>query len=168
MKHYLSFGGGVNSTALMLLLQDQGVDFESVFIDHETDYPETYEYVDYLRERGYKITSIKPDVSWKGHFSSVYDYFYHHKSIPLIVYRICTDKFKVQTFNKYAEKPCIVYVGYDYDELKRAEKQVGRARKGMEYRYPLIDAKLTRQGCKNYIESHGLRVPPKSGCFISP
>jgi len=168
VKEYLSFGGGVNSVALMLLLLDQGREFESVFINHETDYPETYDYADYLRTQGYDITELKPDVSWKGHFSSVYDYFYFHKSIPLLVYRICTDKFKVRTFNKYIEKPCIAYIGYDYGEGKRIKKQKGRSRKGVEYQYPLYDHGLTRQGCVEYIQSHGLEVPPKSGCYICP
>lgn len=45
MKQYLSYGGGVNSTALLLHFIDHGVDFEAVFANHETDLPETYEYV---------------------------------------------------------------------------------------------------------------------------
>ena len=49
MKEYLSFGGGVNSTALMLLLLDEGIEFESVFVNHGGDYPETYEYVTCVR-----------------------------------------------------------------------------------------------------------------------
>jgi len=51
MKKYLSHGMGVNSTALMLLLEDEGIEFESVFIDHGGDYPETYEYVNYQKKR---------------------------------------------------------------------------------------------------------------------
>jgi 3'-phosphoadenosine 5'-phosphosulfate sulfotransferase (PAPS reductase)/FAD synthetase len=59
--NYLSFGAGVNSTALMLYLLDRGVDFEAVFVNHGTDYPETYEYVQYLKDNGYRITVIKPN-----------------------------------------------------------------------------------------------------------
>lgn len=44
MKKYLSFGGGVNSVAMMLMLLDQKDDFEAIFVDHGTDWPETYEY----------------------------------------------------------------------------------------------------------------------------
>jgi len=40
MKNYLSHGMGVNSTALMLLLADEGIEFESVFVYHGGDYPE--------------------------------------------------------------------------------------------------------------------------------
>lgn len=32
MKNYLSFGGGVNSVAMMLLLLDEGVEFEAVYV----------------------------------------------------------------------------------------------------------------------------------------
>ena len=53
MKQYLSFGGGINSTALLLLLTDRGEEFETIFVNHDGDYPETYEYVDYLREHGF-------------------------------------------------------------------------------------------------------------------
>ena len=31
MKHYLSFGGGVNSVALYLLMKKLNMDFEAVF-----------------------------------------------------------------------------------------------------------------------------------------
>lgn len=37
MKNYLSFGGGVNSTALYLLMQEMEIDFEAVYIDHGAD-----------------------------------------------------------------------------------------------------------------------------------
>ena len=50
-RRYLSFGGGVNSTALMLWLLDQGIDFEAVYADHGCDWPETRAYVAMLTER---------------------------------------------------------------------------------------------------------------------
>jgi len=169
MNEYLSFGAGVNSVALMLLLQDQGREFESVFVNHGGDHPDTYNHVKYLREQGYEITEVIPNVSWKGHWDKIYDYFYYHKSIPFIAYRICTDKFKIKPFNKYIEKPAIVYIGYDYGEGNRVRKQRKRkGRKGISYEYPLYDNQLTRNGCIDYIKSHNLDVPPKSGCFFCP
>jgi hypothetical protein len=52
VKQYLSFGGGVNSTALLLLLTDQGLEFETVFVNPRgviemPDLPEPQEGVDY-------------------------------------------------------------------------------------------------------------------------
>jgi len=170
IKKYLSFGAGVNSTALMLLLVDRGAKFETVFVDHGTDHPETYEYVELLRRRGYDITVIKPDVVAKGdlRFDNIYDYFYHYKSIPLIQYRICTDKFKVKPFNQYIEKPCIVYIGYDRGEYKRVARQKDRNKRGIEYKYPLWREGLYRNDCKDLIRDHGLPVPRKSGCYLCP
>jgi len=169
LKEYLSHGMGVNSTALMLLLLDEGREFETVFVDHGGDYPETYDYADYLVEQGYEITTLKPSVSWKGKWDNIYDYFYFHKSIPLIRYRICTDKFKIQTFNKFVETPCVIYLGYDWGETKRAYKpKYKRRKKGIEYQYPLIDERINRSTCINIIQDHNLKVPPKSGCWFCP
>ena len=169
MHEYLSFGAGVDSTALMLLLLNEGREFETVFIDHSGDYPETYEYVEYLKEKGYEITVLKPSVIAKVvRYSTIYDYFWHYKSIPFRNYRICTDKFKIQTFNKFVEKPCIVYIGYDWSEFARAQKPKTKSPKSIEYQYPLIEKRITRTQCKKIIRDHDLNVPRKSGCWFCP
>ena len=61
MKNYLSFGAGVNSVALYLLMQDLGIQFEAVFVDHGGDWPETYEYVEYFVATGRPVTVLTPD-----------------------------------------------------------------------------------------------------------
>ena len=98
MKVYLSHGGGVNSWALYLYLMEQGdkpgVDFEAVFVDHGTDWPETYEYMQMMIGRGYPVTVIKPNV---GGFSNLYDYCLKYAMIPRRNLRWCTEKFKIGT-----------------------------------------------------------------------
>ena len=64
MNIYLSFGGGVNSVAMYLYALDEGWDFEAVFVDHGTDWPETYEYVEMFKKM-YPVTVLRPDVT--GH-----------------------------------------------------------------------------------------------------
>ena len=81
MKNYLSFGGGVNSVAMYLYLMDQGMEpgdpdkgFEAVFVDHGTDWPETYEYVDMFKEK-YPLTVLKPNQRGsrpKGNYDILY------------------------------------------------------------------------------------------------
>jgi len=169
VKEYLSFGAGVDSTALMLLLLDEKHVFETVFIDHGGDYPETYAYVDYLLEKGYEITILKPSVIAKEvRYDNIYDYFWHYKSVPFRNYRICTDKFKITTFNKYVEKPSIVYLGYDWSEYARARKPKTKSPKSIEYQYPLIEKRINRTLCKKIIKNHDLKVPRKSGCWFCP
>jgi len=160
VKNYLSFGGGVNSVALYLLMQDMGIEFEAVFIDHGGDLPATYDYVQYFISTGRPITVLNPNVEG---FSNIYDYYLFKKKVPSIMKRDCTDKFKLRPFYKYAGKPCFVMLGIDAGEQHRARLN---SKKGIENRYPLIEENIDREGCEELIRSHGLKVPPKSGCFF--
>jgi 3'-phosphoadenosine 5'-phosphosulfate sulfotransferase (PAPS reductase)/FAD synthetase len=167
MKNYLSFGAGVNSTALMLYLLDKGVGFESVFVNHGTDYPETYEYVQYLKDNGYRITVIKPN--FEG-FDNLYEYCRARKFLPSLQKRWCTYRFKLKPIRDYVERPCTMFIGISFDEKDRAKPKEHYYKKSNSIRveYPLIDAQITREDCKKIILSHGLKVPPKSGCWICP
>lgn len=163
MKRYLSFGGGVNSTALLLLLTDEGVDFEAVFVNHGTDYPETYEYVEMLREKGYPITEVRPQAF--GGYDNLYDYCTDAEITPVRIMRWCTDHFKIRPLMAYYERPCVSYIGIDADE----ERRVRPSRvEGVENVYPLVDRGIGRDSCIDIIKAHDLPVPPKSGCFICP
>ena len=167
MKNYLSFGGGVNSVAMMLYLLDEGWDFEAVFVNHGTDWPETYEYLDmfqeWLKDNGHKpITVLKPEVTG---FWNLYDYCWHYRIVPNSLYRWCTDKFKVRVMKGYYKVPCFALIGFDMDESHRAKlKPVD----GHENRFPLLEAEMNRNDCKEYIRKKGLSMPRKSGCYICP
>ena len=165
MKEYLAFGGGVDSTALMLLLLDEEVSFEAVFVNHGTDKPETYAYVDYLQNEDYEITVIKPNIQG---YADLYDFCWDHRVIPSIMGRWCSDKFKVRPQTKYRKLPCRIYVGYDATEKSRALKVDRLKREGEEYRFPLIEKGITRKQCRGIIKDHGLKTPQKSGCYLCP
>lgn len=167
MKNYLSFGGGVNSVALHLLLLDEGLDFESVFVHHGTDWPETYDYVAgfqwWLKANGHRpITVLRPE--FQGH-KSLYSYCWHAKKAPSRWPRWCTSRFKVYPILRYYKKPCFQMLGIDAGEAHRAKIHV---QKNIENRWPLIERDIDRAGCVEIIKSHGLPVPPKSGCYICP
>ena len=173
MKNYLSFGGGVNSVAMYLLLMDQGMEpgdpdkgFEAVFVDHGTDWPETYEYVEMFKSK-YSLTVLKPDVGTiEGNsFDNLYDYCWENRWVPSFMRRWCTDKFKIRPIHKYIKSPAFMMIGFSNDESKRAKISV---KKGIENRFPLIEAEIDRKCCKEIILKHGLSIPMKSGCFICP
>ena len=172
MRKYLSFGGGVNSVAMMLMLLDQGDEFEAIFVDHETDYPETYKYLEmfqsWLVKREHeKITVLKPSVYRRNTdetFNSLYDYAYSRSLVPTFR-RWCTGDFKVKPIHEYIETPCFMLIGIDWGEAKRAKIAT---EKGVENRYPLIESEIDRQGCKDIIAAHNLPIPIKSGCYICP
>jgi len=164
MKNYLSFGGGVNSVAMYLMLIDQGMTpgdpdngFEAVFVDHGTDWPETYEYVDMFKSK-YPLTVLKSE-------KTLYNYAWDYKMFPSKLMRWCTRIHKSEILDKYQKTPCFVFIGYDWGERNRA---IMKSKDGREYRWPLIENEIDREGCKEVILAHGLPVPMRSGCYICP
>ncbi|KKM78780.1 hypothetical protein LCGC14_1356580 [marine sediment metagenome] len=158
---YLSSGGGVNSTALMLYLIDQGEQFESVYADHGGDYPETLEYIKMLQTRGYQITVLET----REEGLPLYEYCCKYRMCPSIWQRWCTDRFKVRPLRAYFQLPATVYIGFDAGEERRIKPLTTD---GLTYEYPLFEAGIDRQGCVDLIEAHGLPIPPKSGCYFCP
>ena len=154
--------------ALYLYLLDEGWDFEAVFVDHGTDWPETYKYVEMFKKK-YPLTVLKPLARVKKNinreFDNLYEYSHATQMFPNRVMRWCTHRFKSKTLQDYYHAPCFVLIGYDYSERHRAKIH---SFKGQEFRFPLIEAEITRDGCKKIITDHGLPIPMKSGCYICP
>ena len=71
MRRYLSFGGGVNSTALYILLEQEGMEFEAVFAHHGADWPETYGHIQRAqgREPLYLAHEIPSRIAASGAFA---------------------------------------------------------------------------------------------------
>lgn len=156
-----SFGCGVNSVAGLCLNLDLD---EWIFADTGSERPETYAYLDYIREK-YPITVVK------SKHGVIYDYYYEHNAQPSPMRRDCTDKFKKQPIRqylreKYGTKELIeMNIFFAYDELDRMrESDV----KWITNSFPLIPYHLTREDCINLIQENGLRVPIKSGCYFCP
>lgn len=165
MKQYLSYGAGVGSTALLCHMFDdiKSGAVEVVFCDHGGDWPETYEYVEYIKKAlKINITTLKVEIN---NSVGLYNYYYNHNSIPFYRYRICTDKGKIRPFNKYIYKPSKVYLGITWDERKRA--QPNKLKKVVNC-YPFVEARITRDRAIKIIENTGLKVPNKSGCYFCP
>lgn len=153
--------------ALYLWLIDQGIEFEAVFVNHQTDYPETYHYLTgfqwWLKKNGYPpVTVIYPDD--RG-ISSLYERCWESRMVPSFMRRWCTDRFKIRPLQKYFRAPAFSLIGIDAGEAKRAKIVT---RKKIENRYPLVEAGINRAGCIEIIKAHDLPVPPRSGCFICP
>ncbi|HPI98137.1 MAG TPA: phosphoadenosine phosphosulfate reductase family protein, partial [Synergistales bacterium] len=79
MKTYLSYGGGVGSTALLLWMMDKGWNFEAVFVNHGGDWPETYEYVEMINRDVKPITEVIPDY----YGNTIYEHAMRYRIIPM-------------------------------------------------------------------------------------
>lgn len=166
MNKYLSYGGGVNSTAMMILLNEKKIEFESVFVDHGADYPETYKYVDLLKEKGFPITIIKSgDYNKRIKGLDLTEYCKKYRIMPSRQMRWCTSEFKIIPMYAYFERPCSVLIGFHADEYKRAKPSQDP---DITNEFPLIDYDINQQGCVEIIKKANLPVPMKSGCFYCP
>lgn len=168
MKNYLSFGAGVNSVALYLLMEKMGLEFEAIFVNHGADWPETYAYLDYFVATGRPVTVLRPAyfrADMGKTYNNLFDYSWDYQMVPSMMARWCTRMFKIVPVEKYIEIPCFMHLGIDAGEAKRAKLN---SKKGVESRWLLIENDIDREGCEQMILSAGLVIPPKSGCWFCP
>lgn len=156
MRNYLSFGAGVNSVALYLLMVEQGIKFEALFSDTGCEWPETYSFLETFKVK-HHVTIIKT--------SGLLEYCDKYNMLPHFSRRWCTRIFKRETLNTYMQSPAFVFIGFALDEAHRAKLTSDC---GFEYRYPLIEHEITRAGCIEIIRKAGLPIPRKSGCYVCP
>jgi len=168
MLHFLSYGGGVNSTALLLELHRRGIwddSWDAVFCDTGAERQRTLDYVGMMQER-FEITVI--DGMRRG--LGLYDYCMKYRIIPSPRQRWCTEEFKVKPVEEYVAEQAAgmeytEVIGYDAGETHRAVKTELRKERVW---FPLIEWGVDRQGCVEIIEQAGFPVPAHSGCFICP
>jgi len=166
-KSVLSFGGGVNSTALIIHLVEQGRQLdEVVFADTGGELPQTYEYLkfvsSYLQENGIPLRRV---ASRSGF---LYDRCLRRRVIPSQIWRWCTRDFKILPIYAYYRSlgaHVNQYLGISYEERDRKRES------GVPYvtnRYPLISRRINRDRCIDLIIGAGLKLPVRSGCFFCP
>ena len=167
IRHVLSFGGGVNSVALMVLLLRENMPLdEAIFSDTGGEVPETYEYLeiakDYLAERGVPLTLVAK----KG--TSLYDTAWRREVFPSAIWRWSTRDFKVTPILRHYRSLGMhvnQYLAIARDEIQRMKDS------RVDYvtnLFPLIDRDITRAGCIEIIQQAGLPIPQRSSCFFCP
>jgi 3'-phosphoadenosine 5'-phosphosulfate sulfotransferase (PAPS reductase)/FAD synthetase len=159
MNKIISFGGGVNSVAMTILLYGRGERWPIVISDTGVEQPETYCYLDtfdeWLKDK-YGIIAIRVS---KG--ESLETYCLERNLVPSAGFRWCTDKFKKRPIEKAFGNRVISLIGIAADESHRAKPFPLKE-------YPLVDEGITREGCKEIIRATGLPMPKKSGCYFCP
>ncbi len=168
MSNYLSFGAGVNSSALAILLVNEGWRGEIVFADTGCEWPDTYCWMDlfeqtWLMPRGLHVTRLK-GLPWQTRRGGIglLEYCEQAYVIPLAAMRWCTMEWKIEAMKRWVGSNGLTFadglVGIAADEAHR-QPQAHR---------PLVDRFVGRKECVHIIEAEGLLVPRKSGCFICP
>jgi phosphoadenosine phosphosulfate reductase family protein len=169
MKHILSYGGGLNSTALLVFLIKNHYPLDLVlFADTGSEFDHTYKTVQIYKE--YCLNHNIPFVIVKSDKGVIYDYYFNKKITPNRMKRDCTTKFKITPIRQYIRKnypkeKFVFYIGIDYDEAHRMRDSDV---KYIENKYPLVDNKINRSNCISLLQKEGLYVPQKSGCYFCP
>jgi len=161
----LSYGAGVNSTALAILLINNGWKGDIVFADTGTEWPDTYCFMDYFESGWLKpreLEIIRLGAEWRRDINkpSLIDFCTQKCMIPIMAQRWCTDRYKLKPIAKFMKEYNIVgdLVGIDAGERHRAITKIR----------PLVDWGIGRDDCIGIVENEALSIPRKSGCYICP
>lgn len=191
---YISFGAGVQSTALLIMSNKGLLDCPradvAVFADTGDEPSWVYEQVERMRAWS-EIPVVT--VKW-GHLSA--DVLDRHKgqrtrfaAIPAFttgddgratpLRRQCTREYKIQPIERYIRERiglrkgqhakgkinATALIGISLDEATRMKPS---RTPWVTNRYPLIDAGLRRSNCIELIKANGLPEPRKSSCVFCP
>jgi hypothetical protein len=191
-----SYGGGVQSTAALVLAAQGRIDFRTFLFSNvgdDSEHPATLAYVrdvamPYAEAQGIELVELRKVMQRgerKGEVETLYGRLTREgsRSVPIPMRmsgsgapgnRACTTDFKVRLIagvlrrmGATAESPACVGLGISIDEFQRMSSDDENF-PHVHKVYPLIDLRLTRQDCHNVIAGAGLSIPPKSSCWFCP
>lgn len=187
----ISYGGGRQSTALVVLAAQGVIDFPlAIFsnVGDRAENPETIRYVGqhvvpWLRDQANVELVQTRWIDRTGKERDLYDDLVNpdHRTIDIPVYmeggapgnRKCTTRYKIEVVGRELKKrgasaanPCTVAVGFSTDELRRLSSR--RHEDWERPVYPLIDLGISTADCARIVADAGLPPAPKSSCWFCP
>ena len=182
----ISLGLGIQSTAMYLMSSLGHIDLAdyAIFADPGAELPDTYELWDSLNDWAKYNNGIPLIKKKKSLYEGIIDSQNGDRvaSIPAftesqgMVRRQCTNEYKIQVVVQAVRelhglkkgqrmKPTEMYLGISLDEIQRMkESQLYN----IEYKYPLIDKRITRSDCVRFLEERSFHNIKKSSCVFCP
>ena len=190
----LSLGAGVQSTALLLMaLRGEFGDVPdcAIFADTQAEPASIYRHLDWLEAEVapfviHRVTAgnlaenvrlmATEDRTTLGpgtHFVALPFHLLNPEGGKGILRRQCTSDFKIDPIRRKCrelvgnKRSATVeqWIGISFDEWQRVRQS---REKWITLRYPLVDARFTRQDCLDWLRGHGYPEPPKSACTFCP
>lgn len=182
MKHIVSFSGGKDSTAMLIILLESNIDIsEIVFCDTGMEYPEVYNHIEYIQSKlKLKITTLKSEkpfeywmkkhIKTKGNNKNTLGYSWPDHRV-----RWCTKTLKTSVFKKYVRQiapsgEIAEYHGIRIDEFHRTLKN----NDGRNIIYPLCDKQITESKALKICYSNGFHWDnfyenhSRANCYCCP
>ena len=185
----VSYGGGANSTALLIGLHQHRIPVDLIlFADTGAEHPHTYAYLEvmdsWLKDHGMPPITRVYKTTRDGKRLTLEDECLQSCSLPSIAYgfKRCSLKHKIGPQEKFCNNypPCrevwasgkkvVKFIGYDAGEHYRSDKVLLRDLADPKYSkwYPIMEWGWDREACIRAIEAAGLPQPGKSSCFFCP
>jgi len=185
----VSYGAGVNSTALLIGMYQRDIPVDLIlFADTDGEKPDTYDYIstmnNWLSQHGMPEIQVVEYTDKNGNRLTLEDECLRSESLPSLAYgfKKCSLKHKISTQDKFlnhvpgakeiwkAGDKITKFIGFDAGEERRRQNALKHDEQDKKYdkSYALIDWGIDRQGCIDMIEAEGLPVPVKSACFFCP
>lgn len=184
---YFSYGGGVQSNAVMVMVRRGIVQYDQFIfsnVGEDSENPATLEYIEsvakpYMKQHGIEFVELRKKI--RGEVVTLRDYIMaDNRTVPIPAYlqsgapgnRICTVDWKIKLLAGYVKKqgatrynPATIGIGISMDEWTRmADSRIV----WQVNEYPLIDRRMSRNDCIKLITDEGLPKPPKSSCYFCP
>lgn len=162
MIHLAQFSGGKDSTAMLLWMAEQGIEFTPVFCDTGWEHPLTYAYIEEINQTvlGGRLVVLRSEK-----YEGFADLAIKRKMVPGKMTRFCTQELKIFPSQKYIQSlddDVTVYQGIRADE-SLARSKGGRSQwvddaGGYQIERPLFD--WTAAQCFDLMKRHGVRPNP--------
>lgn len=193
--HIISLGAGVQSSCMSLMAaagEITPMPVAAIFADTQDEPASVYKWLDWLEKQlpfpvrrvtrgslqdrccstGFSkknnkvaFSSIPAYVQWKDDQGNI--------AGEGLIPRQCTRDFKIDPITKAinAERRerkayAIQWVGISIDEIYRAKEHRNSPR--ITNRWPLMEKRMSRQGCLSWMSNRGFPAPPRSACVYCP
>jgi len=176
----ISLGWGTQSFTLAAMVALGELPMVDAVIHSDTTHEASWtyktakKYTKWLEDRGVNVVTVKPAKNKLDGFNEL-------KGIYIPAYttdgisngqlkRQCTADWKISPIRRWLQanrngEQIEMWLGITLDEVQRMRESPV---KYIEHIYPLIDAKMSRHDCLNWLQNHGLDIPKRSACVFCP
>ena len=195
--HVLNLGAGVQSSCMALMASKGEITpmpVAGIFADTQAEPQSVYDWIGYLESQlSFPVIRVSKgsltEASLRHHFRPAPrdKETYMRRLIPLfglmpdgtktaVIGRKCTSDYKIKPiiselrkrFNikrGQKEQSIVQWIGISMDEIQRMKES---DLPWTKHRWPLIEKRMTRGHCLDWMKDNGYPAPPRSACFYCP
>jgi hypothetical protein len=192
--HIISLGAGVQSSTMALMAAHGEITPMpkcAIFADTQAEPQSVYRWLEWLEKqlpfavhrvtRGSLTESIlklnrRKDGKGFWIYSGIPAFTVGKDGSEGMIPRQCTTRFKVEVLDKEAKRIAMIkrgekairvitWKGISLDEVHRMKPPRNR---WQAFRYPLVDLRMRRGDCLEWMKKHGYPKPPRSACVYCP